>query len=68
MLPYYLPFAGSGTTLMVAQRLGRNAVGIELNPRYEALIRRRCDNVGSGATPGDVVHEGGLVAIGTAAA
>jgi DNA modification methylase len=62
------PFAGSGTTLMVAQRLGRNAVGIELNPRYEALIRSRCDNVGSAATPGDVVHEGGLVAIGTAAA
>ncbi len=62
------PFAGSGTTLMVAQRLGRNAVGIELNPRYEALIRRRCDNVGSAATPGDVLHEGGLVAIGTAAA
>ena len=62
------PFAGSGTTLMVAQRLGRNAVGIELNPTYEPLIRRRCDNVDSAATPGDVLHEGGSVAIGTTAA
>jgi len=35
------PFAGSGTTLMVAQRLGRRALGIELSPDYAAMARRR---------------------------
>lgn len=35
------PFAGSGTTLVVAIDHGRHAVGIELNPEYAALARRR---------------------------
>lgn len=36
------PFAGSGTTGMVALELGRKAVLIELNPDYVKLIRQRC--------------------------
>jgi len=35
------PFAGAGTTLLVALRLGREATGIELKPEYAALARRR---------------------------
>ncbi|UCH05856.1 MAG: site-specific DNA-methyltransferase [Candidatus Thorarchaeota archaeon] len=35
------PFAGSGTTLAVARRLGRNSIGYEINPDYEELIRAK---------------------------
>lgn len=35
------PFAGSGTTGVVALRHGRSFVGIELNPEYVDLARRR---------------------------
>jgi len=35
------PFAGSGTTLAVANELGRSGVGIELNPEYAAIAEAR---------------------------
>ena len=35
------PFAGSGTVGMVADRLKRNAVLIELNPKYAEMAERR---------------------------
>lgn len=35
------PFGGAGTTGLVAQRLGRNAILIELNPDYVAMAERR---------------------------
>lgn len=41
------PFAGAGTTGLVALQHGRSFVGIELNPEYADLARRRCES----ATP-----------------
>lgn len=35
------PFCGSGTTLMVADRLERHAIGVELSPQYAKLARQR---------------------------
>jgi DNA modification methylase len=35
------PFGGAGTTGMVADRLGRDAILIELNPEYAAIAERR---------------------------
>ena len=35
------PFGGSGTVGLVADRLGRDAILIELNPEYAALTERR---------------------------
>ncbi len=39
------PFAGSGTTLLVAQRLGKRAVGVELSEKYLALAQKRLEAV-----------------------
>jgi site-specific DNA-methyltransferase (adenine-specific) len=35
------PFGGAGTTGLVADKLGRNAVLIELNPEYAAMAEKR---------------------------
>lgn len=37
------PFTGSGTTGVVAKRLGRNFVGCEINPEYHEMATRRID-------------------------
>ena len=38
------PFSGAGTTGLVANRLGRHYIGIELNPEYVALSESRIRN------------------------
>jgi DNA modification methylase len=48
------PFGGAGTTGMVADRLGRHAILIELNPKYAAMAERR------------IKHDGGIFAEVTA--
>jgi site-specific DNA-methyltransferase (adenine-specific) len=35
------PFAGTGTTLVAAKKLGRSFVGVEINSEYAGLIERR---------------------------
>ena len=37
------PFSRAGTTALVSKQLGRNAVGIELNPEYVALSEARIE-------------------------
>ena len=36
------PFLGSGTTMKVCQDLGRSCIGIEINPEYCEIIKKRC--------------------------
>ncbi len=38
------PFGGAGTTGLVADRLGRNAILIELNPEYQRMAAERVAN------------------------
>jgi DNA modification methylase len=38
------PFIGSGTTAIVARKLNRNFIGIELNPKYITIAERRLRN------------------------
>lgn len=40
------PFVGSGTTLLVAQELGRAGIGIDLRPEYAALTQARLARAG----------------------
>jgi len=42
------PFLGSGTTALVAKQLGRDFIGIELNPEYCRLAEERIKNFDSG--------------------
>jgi site-specific DNA-methyltransferase (adenine-specific) len=45
---------GSGTVALVARRLGRKSIGIELNPEYARLCARRLQQLSlfAGATDG----------------
>ncbi len=38
------PFAGSGSTLIAARALGRDYLGIELDPKYHAIASQRLES------------------------
>lgn len=38
------PFMGSGTTLIVANRMKRNSIGIEIVPEYFEMVRKQIDS------------------------
>jgi len=42
------PFAGSGTTLAVAKKLGRHFLGFELSPEYSTCVQQRLDSIRAG--------------------
>lgn len=39
------PFAGSGTTLIAAEKAGRLSLNIELDPKYVEVILKRCKRI-----------------------
>lgn len=39
------PFAGTGTTLVTAQQLGRNNIGIEIDPKNVKMIQKRLEEL-----------------------
>jgi hypothetical protein len=41
------PFAGCGTTMVAAQRLGRQWIGIDVSPTAVGLMKRRMEKVGA---------------------
>jgi DNA modification methylase len=54
------PFAGSGTTVVVARRLGRSSAGFELHQAYVDEARRRIRDDDAQDIPGTLVQGGGL--------
>jgi len=50
------PFAGTGTTSLAALEAGRNSIGVEIEPKYVAMIEQRLSQVPLGGT---TVHFGG---------
>lgn len=63
------PFFGSGTVGLVARRLGRQFVGIELNPKYCAMAKHRIERETGLLGPVEIVrHHSGDEARFSAAA
>lgn len=48
------PFAGSGTTLLAASRIGRHSIGVEIDPEYATMAADRLREQGDLFAPCDV--------------
>src|SRR2546428_7071766 len=52
------PFLGTGSTLLAARAAGRNAVGVEINPRYVSMARSRLKEAPSSNETRQLVLQG----------
>lgn len=60
----YEPFAGSGSQIVAAQKLGRRCLAIEISPHYcDAIVRRWIKYVGLSAAPAKLITRYGLSAV-----
>lgn len=46
------PFIGAGTTALAAKRLGRNFIGIDIDPEYKTIVENKLKNVNYRLTNG----------------
>ena len=51
------PFMGSGTTLSVAKKMGRNSIGIDISPEYCKMAQRSLVHIEAGSFDGNGKHE-----------
>ena len=51
------PFAGSGSTIVAAEKLGKRGIGFELSTEYAGLARSRIDAAAAGRPPRSTIHE-----------
>lgn len=51
------PFAGSGTTVVVAKQMGRNSIGIEIVPEYVEMIKQELESVQTSLFENNVIYE-----------
>jgi len=52
------PFAGTGTTLVAASRIGRHSIGVEIDPDYAALAASRLRDQGDLFGPAEIHLDG----------
>ncbi len=53
----YEPFAGSGTQIIAAEKLGRRCYAMEISPHYcDVVVRRYINLVGEGSVPAELAE------------
>jgi len=53
------PFIGAGTTALAAKRLGRNFIGIDIDPKYKSIIENKLQHVNYRLTNGYLYNKDG---------